>query len=405
MNRTEDVFLSHEHLWSYRTRTVDPNSLTIRSVTHNGILQHSTAETLCEEAARISTKELVELKNANHCPFTFNEYLSYYFYKIYLAYNCSENAIIKNRWIIRNIIDPNITTDPLLHNVDAKYLKDLINACKAYCEGTEYAVAKLLQLFSDDIWKHGEFQSFWRHALDYNKSYHSLIKKYIIPVLGDKRINDVTTDELIKILKETEIPDTQNFPMEKYSMLYDAVSSFFRNAPTLYLPMLLSATAGLQIAEIVRIHFDDIDLDNHCLDLPRTHKDYNGPRSNIVLSRENTKTVYLPDIIMNEIKNQEKRLKALQEQDAKFNPFRYLIWSQNGKQQQENFIKKPYERILSKCSFPAFPWRSFLKIRLTDKEIDELEDSLGYETPMNSGACEIPIDKHDLMDLTGTTYF
>lgn len=247
--------------------------------------------------------------------------------------------------------------------------------------------------------------------------------------------------------------------MEEYSMLCDAVSSFFRNAmelycagqdngtaaanairssglriwddsvsydtseaysfqqllqllkiskwnaPTLYLPMLLSATAGLQIAEIVRIHFDDIDLDNHCLDLPRTHKDYNGPRSNIVLSMENTKTVYLPDIIMNEIKNQEKRLNALQEQDAKFNPFRYLIWSQSGRQQQENFIKKPYERILSKCSFPAFPWRSFLKIRLTDKEIDELEDSLGYETPMNSGACEIPIDKHDLMNLTGTTYF
>lgn len=108
---------------------------------------------------------------------------------------------------------------------------------------------------------------------------------------------------------------------------------------------------------------------------------------------------------MNEIKNQENRLKALQEQDPEFNPFRYLIWSQNGRQQQENFIKKPYERILSKCSFPAFPWRSFLKIRLTDKEIDELEDSLGYETPMNSGACEIPIDKHDLMDLTGTTYF
>ena len=27
------------------------------------------------------------------------------------------------------------------------------------------------------------------------------------------------------------------------------------------------------------------------------------------------------------------------------------------------------------------------------------------ETSMNSGACEIPIDKHDFMDLTGTTYF
>ena len=39
---------------------------------------------------------------------------------------------------------------------------------------------------------------------------------------------------MIKILKETEIPDTQNFPMEKYSMLCDAVSSFFRNAMELY---------------------------------------------------------------------------------------------------------------------------------------------------------------------------
>ena len=340
--------------------------------------------------------------------------------------------------------------------VQTKYHQTKEEALAMYPFYKQQAEEKRIPVFKCTV---KEFQSFWRHALDYNKSYHSLIKKYIIPVLGDKRINDVTTDELIKILKETEIPDTQNFPMEKYSMLCDAVSSFFRNAmelycagqdngtaaanairssglriwddsvsydtseaysfqqllqllkiskwnaPTLYLPMLLSATAGLQIAEIVRIHFDDIDLDNHCLDLPRTHKDYNGPRSNIVLSRENTKTVYLPDIIMNEIKNQENRLKALQEQDPEFNPFRYLIWSQNGRQQQENFIKKPYERILSKCSFPAFPWRSFLKIRLTDKEIDELEDSLGYETPMNSGAYEIPIDKHDLMDLTGTTYF
>lgn len=105
------------------------------------------------------------------------------------------------------------------------------------------------------------------------------------------------------------------------------------------------------------------------------------------------------------VRNGLKKYISWERQDAKFNPFRYLIWSQSGRQQQENFIKKPYERILSKCSFPAFPWRSFLKIRLTDKEIDELEDSLGYETSRNSDACEIPIDKHDLMDLTGTTYF
>ena len=269
--------------------------------------------------------------------------------------------------------------------VQTKYHQTKEEALAMYPFYKQQAEEKRIPVFKCTV---KEFQSFWRHALDYNKSYHSLIKKYIIPVLGDKRINDVTTDELIKILKETEIPDTQNFPMEKYSMLYDAVSSFFRNAmelycagqdngtaaanairssglriwddsvsydtseaysfqqllqllkiskwnaPMLYLPMLLSATAGLQIAEIVRIHFDDIDLDNHCLDLPRTHKDYNGPRSNIVLSMENTKTVYLPDIIMNEIKNQEKRLNALQEQDAKFNPFRYLIWSQSGRQQQ-----------------------------------------------------------------------
>ena len=62
----------------------------------------------------------------------------------------------------------------------------------------------------------------------------------------------------------------------------------------------------------------------------------------------------------------------------------------------KDYIRKSYERILSKCSFPAFPWRSFLKIRLADKEIDELEDSLGYETSMNFGACEIPIELYPL---------
>lgn len=115
--------------------------------------------------------------------------------------------------------------------VQTKYHQTKEEALAMYPFYKQQAEEKRIPVFKCTV---KEFQSFWRHALDYNKSYHSLIKKYIIPVLGDKRINDVTTDELIKILKETEIPDTQNFPMEKYSMLYDAVSSFFRNAMELY---------------------------------------------------------------------------------------------------------------------------------------------------------------------------
>ena len=115
--------------------------------------------------------------------------------------------------------------------VQTKYHQTKEEALAMYPFYKQQAEEKRILVFKCTV---KEFQSFWRHALDYNKSYHSLIKKYIIPVLGDKRINDVTTEELIKILKETEIPDTKNFPMEKYSMLYDAVSSFFRNAMELY---------------------------------------------------------------------------------------------------------------------------------------------------------------------------
>ena len=95
--------------------------------------------------------------------------------------------------------------------VQTKYHQTKEEALAMYPFYKRQAEEKRIPVFKCTV---KEFQSFWRHALDYNKSYHSLIKKYIIPVLGDKRINDVTTEELIKILKETEIPDTKNFPME-----------------------------------------------------------------------------------------------------------------------------------------------------------------------------------------------
>lgn len=132
--------------------------------------------------------------------------------------------------------------------VQTKYHQTKEEALSMYPFYKQQAEEKRIPVFKCTV---KEFQSFWRHALDYNKSYHSLIKKYIIPVLGDKRINDVTTDELIKILKETEIPDTQNFPMEKYSMLCDAVSSFFRNAMELYCAGQDNGTAA---ANAIRSH-------------------------------------------------------------------------------------------------------------------------------------------------------
>lgn len=62
--------------------------------------------------------------------------------------------------------------------VQTKYHQTKEEALSMYPFYKQQAEEKRIPVFKCTV---KEFQSFWRHALDYNKSYHSLIKNTLFP--------------------------------------------------------------------------------------------------------------------------------------------------------------------------------------------------------------------------------
>ena len=125
---------------------------------HTGFFTRSGAKKDYKETTRLFQKELAALKDSSHCPFLLSEYLDYWFHKIYLPACTCENTAVRYRWIIENVILPNMETDPLIQTVDTGYMEDLIRSCQKYCKGTEHAVYELLCSVTESAWKQGHLK-------------------------------------------------------------------------------------------------------------------------------------------------------------------------------------------------------------------------------------------------------
>ena len=162
--------------------------------------------------------------------------------------------------------------------------------------------------------------------------------------------------------------------------------------------MLLASTAGLQIAEIIRLTFDNVNFYNQTLCLPYTSNDSFPFRTDTV-PREDNKVVFLSGVVMTEIQRQKERLDVLQKADPSFNLGGYLIWDRNGNRRKNNFIGKPYARILSMCPFPTFPWKNLRRIQMEPYSIKKLEESFEKEGALEVNAYQIPFEKNYLLEL------
>lgn len=87
------------------------------------------------------------------------------------------------------------------------------------------AVEKRIAVFKCTV---KEFQSLWWRCRYFDRQYNKLIKTYLIPELGNKCINEVSTENLVKILEK--IPNDGILKREKYFQVCDAISRFFETA-------------------------------------------------------------------------------------------------------------------------------------------------------------------------------
>lgn len=85
------------------------------------------------------------------------------------------------------------------------------------------AVEKRIAVFKCTV---KEFQSLWWRCGYFDRQYNKLIKTYLIPELGNKCINEVSTEDLVKILEK--IPNDGILKREKYFQVCDAIPIFLK---------------------------------------------------------------------------------------------------------------------------------------------------------------------------------
>lgn len=140
--------------------------------------------------------------------------------------------------------------------------------------------------------------------------------------------------------------------------------------PQLYLPMLLAATAGLRISEIIALRYENIDFLNKKISVERqlgrsiypNEQSSNRP----VLSQElklktkrSRRTVELADFVLEEILFERQRYEKHRTENPSFLDLGYLCCRENGQCYHRSFYAKAYNRLTEQCDFPRLPWRKF----------------------------------------------
>ena len=268
-----------------------------------------------------------------------------------------------------------------------------------------------------------EFYDYWLYYhmihdkhITYNTfiMYRNLIMNYINPVIGAKWLNKLKREDLVKVLHKISSKDLQRTAIGmitgslRYAQshnylpynIYDGLSAELRRKnistmtrkrsspvcsieqishllclcrekePQLYLPMLLAATTGLRISEIIALRYENIDFLNKKISVERqlgrsiypNEQSSNRP----VLSQElklktkrSRRTVELADFVLEEILFERQRYEKHRTENPSFLDLGYLCCRENGQCYHRSFYAKAYNRLTEQCDFPRLPWRKF----------------------------------------------
>lgn len=244
--------------------------------------------------------------------------------------------------------------------------------------------------------------------------YRNLIMNYINPVIGAKWLNKLKREDLVKVLHKISSKDLQRTAIGmitdslRYAQshnylpynIYDGLSAELRRKnistmtrkrsspvysieqishllclcrekePQLYLPMLLAATAGLRISEIIALRYENIDFLNKKISVERqlgrsiypNEQSSNRPvlwQELKLKTKRSRRTVELADFVLEEILFERQRYEKHRTENPSFLDLGYLCCRENGQCYHRSFYAKAYNRLTEQCDFPRLPWRKF----------------------------------------------
>lgn len=139
-----------------------------------------------------------------------------------------------------------------------------------------------------------------------------------------------------------------------------------KEEPCVYLPLLLSLTAGLRISEAIAVKYCDIDWCNGILhvyrQLGRITMETDGIEGRIITQEIKTKTrsgqrdIPLADFLIDELILARQKYETFRKEISDFQDLDFVCCHENGLPFNRNFIEKRFKQVLKLCNLPDMRW-------------------------------------------------
>lgn len=225
------------------------------------------------------SSQIQQLKKSRKIPFTFSEYLDYWFREVYSPYSTSKSTLFKYRWVLYQIILPHLQNDVLLDCVSEEFLNKLLDSCQGYCQNGGYYAYKLLNII---LWS------------AYQNNY----------------------------IPEKEFPKLKHYPDPQHKSVFlstEQIRKLLDQASTTssYLEILLALFCGLSTGEILGLKYSDLNSKEHTLTIQRLCTDnrahLDNPTFKNLFGTAQNRTLKIPDFIFQELFKRKKENRLILE--------------------------------------------------------------------------------------------
>lgn len=245
-------------------------------------------------------------------------------------------------------------------------------------------------------------------------SYRNIIYNYIVPLIGNRKLQSIKRSDLLKVLMSIQsksvmklaqgvitgsfkhakaknfisydpsigaVRDNKQRMRMEEKLHYESnevntkdeisvyslkqvcylLSKAKENKSIVFLPLLVSLTTGLRISELIALKFEDIDFEHNILYVKRQlgrnlefveneREEYRNQECS-PKSHNGVRQIYLPQLTMDElILEQKRRLSTGQTLDS------YIFVDPEGNHVHRSYYRKPYQMLLEQAHLPYIRW-------------------------------------------------
>lgn len=204
-----------------------------------------------------------------------------------------------------------------------------------------------------------------RSSFSYAKSHQITRNNPAITAIRMKRKAELKSFN--QALREgTQKREIKEYPILSLSQISLLLLKCKNTKPEMYLPLLLSLTAGLRISEVIAVKFSDIDLWEGELhirrQLGRTLSNDGADQERLCTqeirtkSRSGNRDVPLGEFVIEELILARHKYETMQKSNSTFQNLDFVCFKEDGSPYNRSSFNKSFKALLSECGLPDMRW-------------------------------------------------